>query len=120
MSVKTSVFRTPADVIEVLALAGRTAVREISGENTSGGDIYIQIYDLAAIPADGVTTQLFAPVRVPAGKRYDILFDVANFVNGFIFDNGVVVVASSTKYVKTAVLLASMDLQVLYEENVIT
>ena len=116
----TKVFRTPADAIETVALIGQNVVREISGENTSGGDIYIQIYDLAAVPANGVTTQLFAPIRVPSGKRYDMVFDKGNFPNGFVFELGVVVVASSTKYTKTSVLVASMDLQVLYEENVIT
>jgi hypothetical protein len=120
MSVKTSVFHSPADIIEAVALSGRVAVREISGENTSGGDIFVQVYDLNAVPANGVTTQLFAPVRVPSGKRYDMVFDVENFLNGFIFENGVTVVASSTKYTKTSVLVASMDLQVLYEENIIT
>lgn len=100
------------DIIEANIYDGRSKLIEISGENTSGVDIYIQVYDLAAIPADGhATDMLFAPVRVGSGERFDFIFTDEDDV---YTANGLVIVASSTKYTKTSMLAACLDLTVRY------
>jgi hypothetical protein len=98
-------------------------VREISGENTSLADIYLQIFDRASAPLvapdPSATSMVFTPIRVPAGKRYDILFTKDEFPKGFVFNDGIYVVASQSKYTYLPVLAAAIDCQVLYDHNVV-
>jgi hypothetical protein len=119
MSVKTSIFRSTADVAGQVVSAERIVVREISGENTGRADIYLQVFDLAAAPADGVNTMKLTPIRVPAGKRFDLTFFGEDYPRGLIFDNGLYICSSFTKYTKT-ITGASIDLQVMYDENVVS
>jgi hypothetical protein len=119
MSVKTSIYRSTADVAGAVVSTERIVVREISGENTGGVDIYLQIFDLIAAPADGVATMMLTPIRVPAGKRIDLEFFGDDYPRGLIFNTGLYICSSSTKYTKT-ITGASIDLQVLYDENVIS
>jgi len=103
------------DIREQLVFAGRGLILEVSGENTSGVDVFIQLFDLAAVPANGIATNmLFAPVRVPAGGRFSWVYSDSD--DKFIATAGLVVVASTTKYTKTTVLAASIDLTVRYKQ----
>jgi len=119
---KTSVYRSIADVIEEQVCVGRVSTREISGENTSGVDIYLQLFDKASqagVIADP-TGMVFTPIRVPTGKRYDIIFTKDLYPNGFVFYNGLYIVASSDKYSYVPVLVDSIDYQIFYDENIVT
>lgn len=120
MSVKTSIFRSTADVAGQVVSTERIVVREISGENTSMVDIYLQVFDLIAAPADGVATMKITPIRVPAGKRFDLTFYGEDYPRGLIFDTGLYICASSTKYTKTIAAAPAIDLQVIYDENVVS
>jgi len=120
MSVKTRTYRCTADIVGAQVRAEYTNVREISGENISTvNDIFLQIFDSATVPANGASDMVMTPMRVAAGKRFDLVFTRAEFPNGYVFEHGVYICASSTKYTKTLEIAPDgIDLQVLYEENV--
>ena len=102
------------DIIAVNIYDGRGLLLEVTGENTSGADIYVQIFDLAAIPADAhATDMIFSPVRVGAGERFEFSFTEEDDIYTV---NGLVICASSTQYTKTAVLAGSMELTVRYKK----
>jgi hypothetical protein len=60
---------------------------------------------------------IIAPIKVPAGSRFDLVFDRDLHPDGLIATTGIYVCASSTKYTKTLVLANSIDLTVIYESN---
>ena len=62
----------------------------LSGSNTHSADIWVQLFDLAAVPANG-TAPIHEQVAF-AGLPYDIDFGII----GKPFANGIVAVASST------------------------
>jgi hypothetical protein len=96
---------------------GRLIVREISGLNTDGAGnaIYVQVYDTAVAKVNGATDMKFAPVKVADGARFDIVFDKELYPMSFIFEHGLYIAASSTKY--TLTLASGMDVQVLFDER---
>lgn len=102
------------DIVEGVIISGRALLLEVSGENTSGADVYLQLFNLAAVPANAhALNMIIAPVRVGAGERFDIVFTEQDSV---FVTSGLVVVASSTKYTKTSMLAACLDLTVRYKQ----
>lgn len=117
MSMRTKIYRSTADIAGALAVADSVAIREISGLNTSLDDIYLQIFDMNSVPDEGSTEMKFTPIKVAAGDRFDVQFTIDLYPYGMVFDNGVYICASSTKYTKTIVVAPAIDLQVIYEDN---
>jgi hypothetical protein len=89
--------------------AGR--VHHVLAFNNTGADMYLQIYDTNAIPADATTVD-FAPLLVPNGSTgyYD-------FVNGHPFASGLTLVASTSSTNKTAIGTSNVWFTVSYQER---
>lgn len=85
--------------------AGNGKLKTLRAHNNGSGDIFLQLFDAAALPANG-TAPNAAPVPVPAGKYYES-------DTPFNFLTGLVVVASTTAAAKT--LIASNDVWITAE-----
>lgn len=79
--------------------------------NKSGADFYLQIFDLAALPANAQPAD-FPPLLVPAGATgfYDI-------PHGCPMDNGIVVAASTTDTTITLLGANGAWFHVVYQEK---
>ena len=86
-----------ADSLVVKTAAG--FLKELWGKNESGAAVYVHVYDLAAVPADGNQTAslIFSPLEVAAGSEFVISTESGSIP----FSNGLVVCTSSTQFNKT-------------------
>jgi hypothetical protein len=75
--------------------AGNGKLKTLRAHNNGSGDIFLQLFDAAALPANGVAPST-APVPVKAGQYYES-------DTPFNFFAGLVVVASTTAATKTLV-----------------
>ena len=101
--------RTAALVDSIVVKAAAGFLKEIWGKNESAGIVYVHVYDLAAVPADGDNTAslVVSPLEVAAGAEFNIRADTMTFANGLI------VLTSTTQFNKTitagaATLLATV------------
>lgn len=90
-----------------LVVSGARLLKAVVGFSNKGSDQYVQIFDAAALPADGAVPLLV--IRAVAG--YPFSFD---YPNGRPFENGIVVCNSSTVFTKT-IALADCNFDLSYE-----
>lgn len=67
----------------------------VFGYNNAAAVRYVQLFNLAAVPLDGVVPD-FVSVPIPAGSPFSI-----TFVKGWVASSGIVLVSSSTLLTKT-------------------
>lgn len=78
-----------------IAVGGHRLV-EVAVFNPSGGTLFLQVFDLVGVPADGTVPAITA-IPVPANTTVAVEID-----DGILFGNGITVVLSTTALVLTA------------------
>jgi hypothetical protein len=82
-------------VASLVVKASAGVLHSIFGYNNAAGTRYIQLFNLAALPANGVAPD-FAPIVVPAGGNFSV-----EFAKGWVASAGIVLVSSTTILTKT-------------------
>jgi hypothetical protein len=99
-------YDSAIDASSGIVLAAPCTVLEIHGYNSSANERYFQLFNLAAVPADGAVPVMM-PVRVLPGSHFSLTFSA-----GRLFSVGCSWASSSTRATKTVTLAGDMTINV--------
>ena len=97
-----SLYDSAGVVTGLVVKASAGVLYSIFGYNNAATTRYIQLFDLAAVPVNGVVPN-FAPVSVPGGENFSIAF-----TKGWIATTGIVIVSSTSLLTKTITVAADV------------
>jgi hypothetical protein len=96
-------------VASLVVKASAGVLHSIFVYNNAAATRYIQLFNLAALPANGVVPN-FIPIEVPAGSNGSV-----EFAKGWVASAGIVLVSSTTILTKTITVAADVWFSGEYE-----